>query len=239
MSISQTQEGWWVIDGDTHVSKWVIESRRLDHDQNSLPILFKHVRPGDYVLDIGANIGDHTIAYSDWVSVNGKVYAFECGYEANACLRNNTRGRENVVIFDTALWSGDGWLNFNEDNNNFGASFVAKSNVSSHDSPVKCIDLDSMKLSKVDFMKIDAEGAETEILRGAEGTIGKFKPIICMEVNGFALKRAGSSEEELINLIKSFGYDYEIIQGQRIHPNASEEIPQYDILARYKGFKNG
>lgn len=232
MAIHQTQQGWWVIEGDTHVSKWVIESRRLDHDQNTLPILFKYVRPGDYVLDIGANIGDHTVAYSDWVGSKGKVTAFECGYEANACLRNNMRGRENVVILDMALWSSDGWLNFNEDNKNFGASFVMKSNVSSHESPVKCMDLDSITLERVDFMKIDAEGAESEILRGAEDTIGKFKPIICMEVNGFALKRAGSSEEELLNIIKSFGYDYEIIQGQRIQNNATEDMPQYDILAK-------
>lgn len=232
MSISQTQEGYWVIDGDTHVSHWVRQERRLDHDQNTLPILYRYVRPGDVVLDIGANIGDHTIAYSDWVGSRGKVFAFECGYEANACLRNNMRGRENVVVLDMALWSSEGWLNFNQDNKNFGASFVTKSDVVAHDSPIKCFPLDSFKINQIDFMKIDAEGSETEILRGAEIMIGRFKPIICMEVNGFALKRAGSSEEELLNLIKSFGYDYYIIQGQRIQPNASEDMPQYDILAR-------
>lgn len=233
MSISQTKEGYWIIDGDTHVSHWVRQEKRLDHDQNTLPILFKHVRPGDVVLDIGANIGDHTIAYSDWVGSNGKVIAFECGYEANACLRNNMRGRENVAIVDVALWSSDGWLNFNENNKNFGASFVAKSNVSSHDSPVKCIELDSLKFDRVNFIKIDAEGAECDILIGGKKTITRHLPVIVLEVNPSALIRANASEGMLMGLLRDLKYEWEFLFGEK------KDGEQYDIIARYKGFKNG
>src|SRR5688572_13750228 len=82
--------GLAVIEGDTHVSHWVQESGRLDHDQNMLPVILPYIRPGDWVLDVGAFIGDHTIAYLDAVR-EGTVLAFEPNPEAFRCLRWNCK----------------------------------------------------------------------------------------------------------------------------------------------------
>jgi len=56
-----------VIEGDTHISSWVESTGRFDHDQNALPIILEHIKEGDWVVDGGAFIGDHTKAYKDKV----------------------------------------------------------------------------------------------------------------------------------------------------------------------------
>lgn len=229
MSISQTQEGHWIIDGDSHISKWVREARRLDHDQNSLPVLYRYVRPGDFVLDIGANIGDHTVAYADWVGGEGHVVACECNPEAVECLRKNTAKYRNVEIFPHAIYSKETILYF-EEQPNVGASFVTQM---IKGRPVKAYTVDQMFLTQLDYLKIDAEGCELEILKGAVDTISRTQPVIVMEVNRSALMRAGTTEEALLNLLRDMRYSWKSLFNDKRHAE------QYDIIARYKGFKNG
>lgn len=228
MSISQTQEGWWIIDGDTHISKWVKEARRLDHDQNSLPILYRYVRHGDFILDIGANIGDHTIAYSDWVGPEGHIVACECNPEAIECLRRNTDKYRNVEIFPYAVHSHETTLYFEEQANS-GASFVSSM---IKGQPVKAYSIDGMFLTQLDYLKIDAEGSEVEILKGGLDTINRTQPVIVLEVNQSALIRSGTTEEALLNLLKDIKYEWKFLFGEK------KDGEQYDIIARYKGFKN-
>lgn len=228
MSISQTQEGWWIIDGDTHISQWVKEARRLDHDQNSLPILYHYVRPGDFVMDIGANLGDHTIAYADWVGSEGHVVACECNPEALDCLRKNISKYRNVEIFPYAVHSHETTLYF-EEQPNVGASFVSKM---IKGQPVKAYSIDKMYLGQLDYLKIDAEGSEVDILMGGKETIIKHQPVLVIEVNRSALHRSGTTEEALFNFLRDIKYSWKSLFDGNRHSE------QYDIIARYQGFKN-
>jgi len=194
--IRKTNAGHWIIHEDTHIGKWVEDEGRLDHDQNTLPILRKLVAPGFVVVDVGANIGDHTIAYSDWVGSAGTVLAFECNPEALECLGLNMKGRGNVQIFDVALWSEKGSLKLHRDNN-VGASHVTND---PHSGTIRAVTLDSYHLPRLDFMKIDAEGCEAEILKGSVETLKRCRPILCLEVNNGALKR-------FEDFCSDFGYD--------------------------------
>ena len=220
--ITQTKEGYWIVKNDSHIGAWVEQSGRLDHDQNSLPVLFNHVRPGDTVIDIGALYGDHTIAYSDWVGPQGKVIAIECNPEALQCLRLNMNGRSNVQVIDKALWSETGKLKLTR-SVNAGASFVTLD----PKGDIDAVSLDSLFIPQVNYMKIDAEGCETEILKGAKDTIAHSKPIICMEINEGALQRNGSSSEELLSLLKDLGYKWE-----KLFPGENN-ADQYDIIAHF------
>lgn len=220
--IRKTKEGYWVIANDSHIGTWVEQSGRLDHDQNTLPRLYRYVRPGDVVLDVGANIGDHTVAYSDWVGSKGTVIACECNPDALECLGLNMKGRGNVQIVPNALWSSKGSLKITK-SQNAGASFVTDD---PHTGTIRAITLDALALPALHFVKIDAEGCEVEILKGGAKTIEAFRPILCLEVNRGALQRCGSSERDLLNLLEVFGYKWE--------PLFPEEgnADQYDIIAR-------
>ncbi len=229
MAIKQSPEGWWIIEGDTHVSQWVIENKRLDCDQNTLPVLYRYIRPGDFVLDIGANIGDHTVAYADWTGCEGHVVACECNPEAIECLRRNTTKYKNIEIFPYAIHSHETTLYF-EEQPNAGASFVTSM---IKGQPVKAYSIDGMFLTQLDYLKIDAEGSEVEILKGGLDTINRTQPVIVMEVNQSALMRAGTTEEELLNVLRDNRYEWKPLFGDK------KDGEQYDIIARYKGFKNG
>lgn len=233
--IEQTAEGWWIISDDSHIGKWVKECKRLDHDQWLLQKLCHYVRPGDMIVDVGANIGDHTIAYLDWVAEHGEVHAFEVGDKAFECLSRNCNPYRfpQCYLHNVALYNRKCRLSFYQVGNNVGSTYVEmqrdlKAIV------VDAVPMDNFGFERLDFLKIDAEGAEPLILEGAKETIKRFHPIICMEVNTTCLNRAGSSEAELLEMMKHFGYWYFVLQGQRNQPTDDPENAQYDILARWK-----
>ena len=93
----------YIIDGDTHIGKWVEQSSRLDHDQNTLPLLVPYL--GGTVIDVGAFIGDHTEFYCQH---SGTVYAFEPNPLAFECLHRNMEEHNNVRCFRVALGAASG-----------------------------------------------------------------------------------------------------------------------------------
>ena len=93
-----------VLEGD-QISGWVEETGHLDHDQNFLPKILEHIKAGDTVVDAGAFIGDHTIAYATRAGRRGKVLAFEPNEKAAECLRHNLElyNLDNVKVYHRAL----------------------------------------------------------------------------------------------------------------------------------------
>jgi FkbM family methyltransferase len=160
------------------------------------------VRPGDLVLDIGANIGAHTVFFSRQVGPAGRVLAFEpqrvvfqtlCANIALASALNVScnhnavgpeRGQINVPVLDYAR------------ENNFGGLSLGGTN----GDVVPVLTIDSLDLPRCNFMKIDVEGMERAVLAGARGTIARFKPVLYVEND-----RAERSRE-LIRFIDGLGY---------------------------------
>jgi hypothetical protein len=87
--------------------------------------------------------------------------------------------------------------------------------------------LDSFQIAqgRFSFFKIDVEGFETRVLRGARKTIAANMPVMLIEVNDGALVRAETSREELLSMIETFGYTHSITDRRS---NYSD--PQYDVL---------
>lgn len=210
-----------VIEGDTHVSKWVLDQKRLDISRPYLTLLRKYLTPSTVAIDVGAMIGDHTIVYADWCK---SVHAFEPNKEAFECLIHNMNRFSNVTVHNTALSDKAHSAEFSI-NENAGASFISESVAGD----VECNTLDSFRIEDIGFIKIDAEGYETKILYGSIETIERDSPVMLIEVNSFALERAGSSRAELLSLISDLGYASSITD-RRIR----EEDPQYDIFCLKK-----
>lgn len=202
-----------VLEDDTHISKWVQETRRLDHDEYSLGIILPHLDPGDWVVDGGAFIGDHTIAYLKAVGPEGKVYAFEPNPAAYSCLCHNC---PDAVSFNLGLSDKEEYVDY-FGNNNAGAGHIG------HDlGPIKLVTLDSLNLRRCDFLKLDIEGCEYEALVGAKETIAQHKPVMWIEVNEGALIRRMRNETQLRKLIESYGYTS--------YPHPEHGGDQYDVL---------
>lgn len=190
-----------VIENDTHISKWVRQSGRLDHDQNMLPLLNGHIQSGFTVVDIGAYIGDHTEYYANRVGSSGKVYAFEPNPPAFECLKYNMTKHAQVFC-----------LNFGASDSNHTIGIALDPNVgASHaieGDEIKCIELDSLKLNECHFIKMDCEGMELRALIGAQKTISMFRPTMLLEINRGALIRQGVTADDVFGWLENNQYYY-------------------------------
>jgi len=206
-----------VLENDSHISRWVEETGKLDHDEYSLPIILKHIKEGDYVVDAGAFIGDHTVAYAKAVGSTGRVYAFEPNLSAYECLVYNC---PSAITIKAGL-SDKPRSQFLSVAENAGASRISACG----DRVVPVVALDSYDLPKLDFFKLDVEGFEVSALKGAKKTITKHRPIMWIEVNEHALQQRDESPISLITYLRSeLGYGLESFP--------PEEGPQYDLLCK-------
>lgn len=202
-----------VLDGDSHISRWVEEERRLDHDQNALPIILEYIKDGDVVVDAGAFIGDHTIAYTKAVGRTGRVMAFEPNPAAYECLVHNC---PEAMAFNLGLSDRSEELKMAIDVN-AGASYVGDGGQS-----INVVALDSMPFQRLNFIKMDVEGMELRALLGAKKTIEAHRPIMWIEINVGALKRQGVVPSQIFEVLHGIGYEFE--------PYPDEGGMQYDIL---------
>ncbi len=203
-----------VIEGDTHISKWVEDSGRIDHDQNMLPLLVPFIRPGSTVIDIGAFIGDHTVFYA---GIAGHVHAFEPNVEAFQCLKHNVPS--NVTCYLTGASDTHHTAQLAVDPNS-GASHLKDAT-----DGVKCFPLDDLVLTDVSFIKLDCEGFEVSALDGLRGTIFNEQPAMLIEINEGALDRQGREPADIYERLMDHGYTW-----RNIYAEQRCEGPQYDII---------
>ena len=209
-----------VIEDDTHISKWVEQHGRLNIAEEMLAPFLKYVAPGSIVIDAGAMIGDHTVTYSEWVGERGRVIAFEPNPAAYECLIHNTSGMANVGCYRAGLSDADGETAMHVDKN------AGRSHLGDGDGDrVLLMTLDSLELSDVSFIKIDVEGFESRVIAGAKDTIMNNRPAMLIEVNEGALRRAGSSREWLVDLIRGMEYKTELTDKRH-----SWNDLQYDVI---------
>lgn len=197
-----------VLANDSHISKWVEQSGRLDHDTNMLPLLNRYIHKGFTVLDIGGYIGDHTQYYIDRVGREGKVFAFEPNLPAFECLKFNMAKYLNVATFNMGASDSNHTISIAQDDN-VGASHAIEGN------DVKCITIDSLKLKECHFIKMDCEGMELRALKGAKETIAKNRPTMLLEINRGALERQGTSADAVFEWLSDNRYFYRNIYAEQ------------------------
>ena len=134
--------------------------------------------PGDYVIDAGGCFGDTALAFSVAIGESGRVFSFEPLPRLKEIfvsnLRRNVDLARRIELFEYAVWDvSRHTLNFSD----FGAGSRQDRN---GEIQVATITIDDFvvarRLPRVDFIKMDIEGAEREALRGAADTIRRFKP---------------------------------------------------------------
>jgi len=198
-----TDFGVWVIPGDTHLSKWIREHRRLDFDIHFLERIAPLIKGDDVVADVGAFVGDHTLAYANLAS-SGCVYAFEPNDVTFRALVKNMAPYPHVEPIQAGLSDKCGSVQVSQDPN-WGGAYLSEAKAG--DSRV--LTLDSMHLGRLNFMKIDAEGFEVKVLRGAWETLKRCKPALVIEINKGALRRQGTSSEVVYDILGELGYRVE------------------------------
>ena len=145
------------------------------------------VRPGDVVLDVGANVGAHTVALARLVGPSGAVIAFEPQRLAYYCLCANValNNLHQVVCFQVAAGEAERTLlvpDLDPDREqNFGGLELGGPAAGRAGRPVPVQRIDGLALSACRLIKIDVEGMEREVLAGAAETIRRCRPFLYVE----------------------------------------------------------
>ncbi len=162
------------------------------------------LQPGMVVLDIGANIGCHTIPFAEMVGEEGRVYAFEPQRIVfqNLCANIALHSLTNVYAYNMALGAESGEIRVPPLNyaapDNFGGIALG---TTEQGEAVRLARLDDLSIPECAFIKIDVEGMEQSVLEGACALIERDRPWLYVE-NDRTEKSA-----DLIRHIHDLGYD--------------------------------
>jgi FkbM family methyltransferase len=201
------------------LDQYVGKSLRLygEFSQGEADIFEQIVKPGHIVVEAGANIGSHTIHLAQLAGDTGQVWAFEPQRLVFQLLAGNValNSLANVHCMQNCLGDVDGQtvmvpvLDVNVINNWGGLELGAYT----EGEPVRQLTIDSLHLPGCNFIKIDVEGMELQVLRGAEETIRKHRPIIYTEADRDDKKAAQFS------YLRSLGYRLYQHQPPLYNPN--------------------
>jgi FkbM family methyltransferase len=197
------------------------------------------VKPGDTIVDAGANVGYYTLIGSRLVGDKGKIYAFEPEPASFALLQKNVRlnGLTNVVLEQKALSNRKGLLKLFIAEQNKGDHRIYQPEGESRPSvDVEAVRLDEyFKDSKrgIDVIKIDTQGAEGLILEGMTGLLERQTdgPTIFMEFWPRALQGLGTDAGALLKQLQSYHYQF-----YDIRPKNRQGLPRVepaDLLAAH------
>lgn len=184
----------------------------------SEPDLFRvyneFLKPGMTVVDAGANIGLHSLFFSRRVGESGKIYAFEPSKmifgRLMAHIRDN--GVTNIESLCMALGAEHGSAEVVDDVEDTSRTFLQSNLSDSGKASIVTVEtLDAFvklkRLERIDFLKIDVEGYESEILAGARGLLNRqVIKVIQIELDERSLDRAGSQKSSVISLLRKNGY---------------------------------
>ena len=157
----------------------------------------------DVAVDCGAHVG---LWSKDLSKFFNKLYCFEPAKEFYECLKKNII-EKNTEMYNLALGkeSITGEMVITKHDNNSGGSFVLP-NINKQKfqediiQEIKIVNLDSFKMPRLDFFKIDVEGNNLDVLIGAEKTLIRCNPVICLEID------KEEHEKELGKFLKKLNY---------------------------------
>lgn len=207
----------WIVGSSVH-GCWVGH-----YESEKQELVARLVKPGTIVFDVGANAGFYTLAFSRLVGDGGQVVAFE---PLAANVRNLRRHIalnriRNVIVVQAAVSGEHGLAGFAE----------APSNSMGHMAPlnayvVPTVSLDgvrsSLRLGVPALIKIDVEGAECDVLRGAKGTLAEGQSTILLATHGVEQERG------CVALLADAGYGLNYLDGS---PAIGERLLSDELVA--------
>jgi FkbM family methyltransferase len=192
-------------------------------ERDELSALFKFLSPrlADFkdkvALDIGANIGNHSLFFSQHFR---QVHAFEPNPKTFQLLDFNAKLAANISAHHFGLGAKKGMLQLNVDPLNVGEATLVELGARDHGGSKETLDVLIERLDDVveafgpiAFVKIDVEGFEADVVRGATAFLSAHKPIIAFEQNASAFV---DGKSETIELLRDLGYQFCIMEKRNI-----------------------
>lgn len=192
---------------------YVSLSDAWDGNRSLQTYLSEHVPDGATIIDVGANIGTTAIMMNRTIR-NAHIVAIEPTPAGFACLQRNIEANkiQNCNLIQAAMGDTIGTTLFHQMPYIAGSHVVTSEHPTIHEEAhairVDLLTIDEVvereKLSRVDFIKIDVEGFEPSVIRGAAKTIAKFNPAVFVEFNAFTIVSFGEgSPRAFLNQLRA------------------------------------
>ena len=197
------------LEEDKYVGELIASTGQYEPYESKL--LIKNIKEGDIVIDVGANIGYYTLLFAKKVGENGKVYAFEPDPVSFAILEKNIKDNKfrNVEAFNIAL----------SDKRESLPLFISSENLGDHrlyddhkikrkKTTVKTNTLDvfftgkEFEKNKVSLIKIDTQGYESFVIKGAQELIKNQKPTLFFEYWVYGYKQSRGNYKDMITFLE-------------------------------------
>ena len=211
------------------------------YEAGTLDVMKNCLRQNDTFLDVGANIGLMSLCASFFVGDKGKIYAFEPEPKIFSIFIQNIsiNQRENIIPLNIALGEhkGLGNLYLNPHFGSGSTSLIEPKNMLEHNcikTRIESMDevISSYKISDIKMIKIDTEGYEALVLKGAEKLLESNKaPVVCFEYSKHTASFGNNYMKNMLNFISNINnYKiFKLINGKEI-PSPLVEIRSYDDL---------
>jgi FkbM family methyltransferase len=202
-------------------------------DRHERRLLQSFLAPGMVMADVGANIGIYSRFFSRLVGPSGQVHAFEPAPDNFAHLRETTRDLANIVINQAAVGERSGTVTlFISDTLNVDhQTYDSGEGRRGVDVPLVALDEYFPAGCKLDFIKIDVQGFEMSVFKGASRVLADNADIgILTEFWPYGLRNAGSDPREVIAFIRGLGFN--------ILTLSAEGRPIEDLLAGPAGIED-
>jgi FkbM family methyltransferase len=213
------------------ITCYVVQEQQ-DWFEDEIKFVRRLLRPGQEVIDIGANYGVYTLSMAKAVGPAGRVWAFEpaSGTARLLAAGINANGFEQVVLEQSALSSACGTAQFALNENSELNALVHGTPPASAVETVRLVTLDDRLQAygwrEIDFTKIDAEGEEAQILMGGERFFAQLSPLVQYEV-----KAGADLHVELVRDFAARGYaSYRLVPGLDLLVPFDADSPVDDYL---------
>jgi FkbM family methyltransferase len=209
---------------DSHAARFIIRGlkARFRDEKAELRAIREHVSPFDTVCDIGANKGSFTFWLARWCK-NGRVIAFEPQPNiANRLAADcKTFGFSNVKIEPIGVYSATGSQTLSIPVHHTPCASIKLSgdlfdDVLKISIPVVALDDYFSKNEKISLLKMDVEGAELDVLRGAERVLKTFSPLLVFECEN--RHHENGSVNDVFEYLTSLGYRGNFVSHRKVFP---------------------
>jgi FkbM family methyltransferase len=216
---------------------------RGQYEAHEIELMRRLLKPGDTAVDVGAHVGFFTMQMAATVGGSGHVYAFE-PFDPGAELLERSiveNGFEERVTFRRAAvgaTSGTATLTFPVETLNSGGAYLLRGGTAPLTGNLKAtvplVALDNLDLRRpVRFIKMDVEGAEPQVIRGAARLLREDRPVILSEVHPVQLERAsGVTADEFLEQLRSAGYQPQDLRGSPIERAPTDVIISMVLMPR-------
>lgn len=193
-------------------------------EQHETELVKKEIKKGDIILDIGANIGYYTLIFAKSVGEEGKVFAFEPEPDNFALLKKNVEINDykNVILVQKAISNKTGRTKLYLCEEGPGDHRIYDWLDGRQSIEIEVIRLDDYFKDydgKIDFIKMDIQGAEGEAIQGMPNLLDKNKTVkIITEFAPLWLKRSGIEPEEYLKLLLKHDFKLYRINKEKIKP---------------------